>query len=263
MPKYLELSRLPKSPTVLKSVNFRLTTPGSGAILALHHGTQESSDLFDPKHPAANLPLAVRRNICPKWRHTAFNFFAFPKAFMSKPEIQYTAPYILTPYPEKDRDQSTLQQVNMSLGFLSSRSRLVLSSVIRHKIRRRIRTAISLVVTRGATAELDDKKNLRVIFNDADAGAEKWLVPDWAYIVQPTNACYQMPIPEMISLVRQALEYLRFGALKLDYTWEKDILVPQMTDTQRKGTPESFLPKVPRTKTPSKSVGSKQIPKSR
>lgn len=61
----------------------------------------------------------------------------------------------------------------MSLQAITAKATVHPSAVIRRKISRRIREAIKLIVTRGATADVELN---HVVFNGADIGEEKWIL---------------------------------------------------------------------------------------
>jgi len=64
----------------------------------------------------------------------------------------------------------------MSMQVLLFRSRVVLRSSVRVKIKRRLKEAVKLIVTRGAAVE-ESRKGLKVVFRAEDVGADKWIVP--------------------------------------------------------------------------------------
>ncbi|KAI0251509.1 hypothetical protein BJV78DRAFT_1282369 [Lactifluus subvellereus] len=91
--KYLELKNLPKSPTPLRSVNFRHTTPGSGVVLITKHTSQLTSELFDQTYPGAHLSLDKRQSLAPRWVSPHLTLYVFPKAFLSRPDAPYSKPH--------------------------------------------------------------------------------------------------------------------------------------------------------------------------
>ena len=62
------------------------------------------------------------------------------------------------------------------MQIVSFNSRVVLRPTIRVKIKRRLKEAVKLIVTRGAAAE-ESRGELRLVFRAEDVGAEKWIVP--------------------------------------------------------------------------------------
>jgi len=63
------------------------------------------------------------------------------------------------------------------MQVLALNSRVVLRSSMRMKIKRRLREAVRLIVTRGAAVEEDSRKDPKVVFRAEDVGADKWIVP--------------------------------------------------------------------------------------
>jgi hypothetical protein len=125
----------------------------------------------------------------------------------------------------------------MSMQFLAYGSRLILRPTVRVKIKRRLREAVSLIVTRGAAVD-KSRKGSKIVFRAEDVGAEKWIVPgvllfrsskilsrffslggavrgvlfthdnfhiDWTYVALPTTEMIRMPFTELLDLMRQAL----------------------------------------------------------
>jgi len=202
-----ELRNIPKSPTPLKSVNFRHTTPGSAVVLVTKYAPQPTSALVDPTYPGAHLSLNQRRSLTPSWTSPHLTLHAYPKAFLSKPDVQYPEPFKLRPYPAPPRkpEQSS---ADMSMQVLMLNSRVVLRSTVRMKIKRRLKEAVKLIVTRGAAVE-ESRKGLKVVFRTEDVGADKWIAPDWTYVALPTSEMFRMSFAELINLTRQALVFLR------------------------------------------------------
>lgn len=55
-------------------------------------------------------------------------------------------------------------------------SRIVIRPTVRVKIKRRLKEAVRLIVTRGAAVE-DGRKGPKVVFFPEDVGADKWIAP--------------------------------------------------------------------------------------
>ncbi|KAF8496865.1 hypothetical protein F5888DRAFT_1703209 [Russula emetica] len=202
-----ELRNIPKSPTPLKSVNFRHTTPGSAVVLVTKYAPQPTSALVDPTYPGAHLSLNQRRSLTPSWTSPHLTLHAYPKAFLSKPDVQYPEPFKLRPYPAPPRkpEQSS---ADMSMQVLMLNSRVVLRSTVRMKIKRRLKEAVKLIVTRGAAVE-ESRKGLKVVFRAEDVGADKWIAPDWTYVASPTSDLFRMSFAELVNSIRQALVFLQ------------------------------------------------------
>ena len=117
------------------------------------------------------------------------------------------------------------RSVDMSMQVVAFHSRVVLRSIVRYKIKRRLREAVKLIVTRGAAVE-ESRKGLKIVFRAEDVGADRWIVPgacvslpragrllihmsDWTYMALPTTKLFRMPFVEQLDLMRKALETLR------------------------------------------------------
>lgn len=199
-----EFANLPKAPTPLRSVNFRHTTPGSSVVLVTKYGPQPTSELLDPSYPGAHLPLDRRHALAPRWVNKHFSLYAFPKAFLSKPDAPYPLPYAPRPYPARPRGPGQ-RSADMSLQVIAFNSRVPLRPTLRTKIKRRIKEAVRLIVTRGAAVEESRGATPRVVYRPEDVGAEKWIVPDWTYIALPTTEMFRMPFAEQLDMMRKAL----------------------------------------------------------
>jgi hypothetical protein len=64
----------------------------------------------------------------------------------------------------------------MSMQVRALSSRVVVRPTVRVKIKRRLREAVRLIVTRGAAVE-KSRKGLEIIFRAEDIGADKWIAP--------------------------------------------------------------------------------------
>jgi hypothetical protein len=149
-------------------------------VLITNHKPQRISELFDPTYPGAHLSLGKRRSLAPRWSHPKLTLYAFPKAFLSKPDVPYSEPYISRPYPEPPRHPEQ-RSVDMSMQVAAFKSHLVLKPFVRTKIKRRLREAVRLIITRGAAAETSRRGQKVVVFREEDVGADKWIVPG-AYV---------------------------------------------------------------------------------
>jgi hypothetical protein len=194
-PKCLEHRKLPKITHLSKisqcmlaiitrlltmtHTKFRHTTPGSGLVLVTKHKRQPISEL-SRRTQGAHLPSYLRHSLTPRWISPHLTLYAFPKAFLSKPEVPYPKPYKPRPYPAPERRQIEEQQqrsTDMSMQVVSLNALIVLRSAVRAKIKRRLKEAIRLIVTRGAAFE-NSRDGSKLVFRAEDVGADKWIVPD-------------------------------------------------------------------------------------
>jgi len=63
------------------------------------------------------------------------------------------------------------------MQFIAFNSRVVLRPTVRTKIKRRIREAVRLIVTRGAAVEESRDGVPKLMSRAEDVGADKWIVP--------------------------------------------------------------------------------------
>ncbi len=157
-------------------VKFRHTTPGSSIALLTRHKPQHSSELFDRTYPGAHLSVGQRRALAPRCVTKHFTLYAIPKAFLSRPDVTYSFPYAPRPYPARPL-RPEQRSADISMQFVSFRSRVVLRPIVRTKIKRRIKEAVRLIVTRGAAVEQSRRGPMKVVFRPEDVGADKWIVP--------------------------------------------------------------------------------------
>ena len=126
----------------------------------------------------------------------------------------------------------------MSIQFFAFKTRIVIHNHLRVKIKRRLKEAISLIVTRGAAVERSSG-GPKLVFRAEDVGADKWIAPgacvlfhsahhffsrpyanvelsyfflllmccatDWTYMVLPSTTMFRMPFTEQLDLIRNAL----------------------------------------------------------
>ncbi len=159
------------------TAKFRHTTPGSGKVLVTKHKPQPTSELFDPTYPGAHLPLNRRHFLAPRWISPHLTLYAFPKAFLTKPDAPYHEPYAPRPYPAPTTRRPEQRTADMSMQFIAFHSRVVLRPTVRTKIKRRLREAVRLIVTRGAAVEESRDGVPKLVFRAEDVGADKWIVP--------------------------------------------------------------------------------------
>ena len=113
---------------------------------------QPTSELFDLSYPGACLPLAQRHAPAPRWVSQHFTLFAFPKAFLSKPDRPYSLPYVPRPYPARTQ-RPEQRNADMSMQVIAFNSRIAVRPTMRTKLKRRLKEAVRLIVTRGATVD--------------------------------------------------------------------------------------------------------------
>ncbi|KAI0711988.1 hypothetical protein C8Q72DRAFT_223026 [Fomitopsis betulina] len=197
-----KLSRLPKAAKQLKSLNFKETTPGSATGYT-------SSGYIDPTHPATRLgPGSAKPRALFESAHLSIR--VIPKATLRNP----TSPFV-APFPSSSKRLAG--RVNVSLQKAMSTAELP-TAVIRSKIATKIKTALSLIVTRGADVQRDAKGREMLVFNQGDAGPD-WILADWTYVFRPKLQLYRMPYEELIPILRDGLNSVRLRAQWLESQW--------------------------------------------
>jgi len=72
------------------------------------------------------------------------------------------------------------------MQFVAFNTRLVLRPTLRVKIKRRLKEAIRLIVTRGAAVE-KSSGGPKLVFRGEDVGADKWIVPGACVLFHSTH----------------------------------------------------------------------------
>lgn len=138
-------------------------------------------------------------------------------------------------------------RIPMSYLTATSKERMGPKRYMRRKVTTRIKTALNLIVTRGAYVDQSEIRNgtdqmmkedesetthnplLHLKFNDEEASlmGEKWIMQGWSYIFYPTTEVYNMSYPKLVTLLRQGLQSLYQSAAKLERQWFKEALRTQ------------------------------------
>lgn len=208
MQRCRELSKLPKAAKP-RSVNFRRTTPGSLTPF-FNTDVEAFCGPLDPSHPASRLRQPVLYRTVPTAHANGFILRAVPKAVLHRVPYPWPDPPF-RPASERGPDAC---RINMSLLKVLGKN-VSRSAVVRKRIGYRVKTALGLIVSRGADVELDTKGRERVVFKQEDAG-QKWVLQDWTYYMLPTLELYRMPIQTLIPSLRRALITVNQRARQLD-----------------------------------------------
>ncbi|KAI0672230.1 hypothetical protein C8Q78DRAFT_735687 [Trametes maxima] len=188
------------------------TTPGSIHRMLYANKPPPPSVVVDPQHPALSYtPHEFLRTfpwrVCP-----GFKLRVLPKGILDAPASRYPdPPYTLNEGPTKGRS------VNMSLLDVAPKS--VGGRVVRQDILRKFKTAISLIVTRGADVE-GPAGQKQVVFRGTNEAAS-WILSDWTYVIRPEHEVYSMPYKRLIPLLRDVLQLTAVTGRRLEYVWAK------------------------------------------
>ncbi|TDL23100.1 hypothetical protein BD410DRAFT_189715 [Rickenella mellea] len=228
MKKWLDLSKLPKAPH-FKSIKFDRNTPGSAAELC--NGTASKTNIVDKTHPLARTahPKTWARTL-PTANHKALLIRAFPKALLARPEIpRPDPPFSLRPEPRRivGKSGEHIEQIdkwaNVSAQFVIG-IKTARSACVRARIKRRLKTALVLIVTRGAHLAYSDGDGVgdKVLMSDDGGtvrGAYSWILRDWTYVFTPSAEVFRMPYPELVGIMRVGLSNITKRARWLERSW--------------------------------------------
>ncbi|KDQ32593.1 hypothetical protein PLEOSDRAFT_1031587, partial [Pleurotus ostreatus PC15] len=192
------------------------------------------STFLSPDHPATSL----RKSDFPSFANSALRINAFPFAVLEKPPDPSKEPiarqfkYAHIPWKERiyvsgPRHSGT--RIPMSFFIATSIKNTSKKGTIRSTIKHRLRTALNMIVARGAESGTDARGRQKLVLNEAKATEQgnKWLLHDWTYIFSPTLELYRMPYPVMVDTLSKALHSIRVRGLKLETGWQKTPYVIQ------------------------------------
>ena len=282
MPKCRQLSKLPKAKSI-KSVNvcefssvgmylpfipvppqFSRTTPGSLAFLLGwgHTGRHQRPRFVDTSHPATKLPKSAYKTF-PNFRNEEIAIRAVPKALLTEAEIpwpdppyHYGPPLSWSEQSERLRkakevngvdgkvEQMKIDSVDMSMACVVGKKGVHKNATVRAKTTRRLKTAVSLVISRGAYTYVnrkgDNPNDIRLAFEDsANTDPYQWISPgalralflptdvdsrfltasDWTYVFTPTLSIYRMPYPELVGILRSAFAFMLKKIKRIEAQW--------------------------------------------
>ncbi|THV06676.1 hypothetical protein K435DRAFT_960283 [Dendrothele bispora CBS 962.96] len=231
------LNKLSKAPT---SLLFRKQRPGDPQTA--HIPFLSDRKLLDPDHPAAKL----NRHQLPSFRHENLRVFAIPHGLLELPEFPRQPPFDFPFELWKDRIARTLRDPKLRFREARSPSEIQLASVrlpkyqragripmpmvmiltkkatskfkfVRLKIMHRLKSALGLIVVRGATV-----KDGKVVVDDERAVemVDKWILRGWTYtFFVPNLELYRLPLPELILLLQQAMSQTFQRGTRLEQEW--------------------------------------------
>jgi hypothetical protein len=177
-----------------------------------HAHKHKTTQLVDESHPAAK--LLPKTAAFPRFSNAHIKIHAFPKAVLRMPDVTWPNPpydYLVDlKWSERlEASQKTVEEgevgdvntdlpglkidkkidfVNMSLGFTIGKKTVHKSAVVRSKIVRKLKTAISLIVTRGADVDhISDvfvglNESRLILNNDANIDPHQWILPGTLHI---------------------------------------------------------------------------------
>lgn len=228
--------------------------------------TSKATTLLDPFHPATKL----KPHQIPSWQASGIKVRLVPMALLQKPEPMFKYELGNRRLPaHRSALQGTLapkklaRRIPMSYLTATSKERMGSKRYMRRRITTRIKTALNLIVTRGAYVDQTEIQNgtgqlkedgseirhnpspcLKFDNEEASVMGEKWIMQGtvhryvnlicsytihlgWSYIFYPTTQVYNMPYPILVTLLRQGLQSLYKSATKLERQWFKEASLTQ------------------------------------
>ncbi|KJA23853.1 hypothetical protein HYPSUDRAFT_65970 [Hypholoma sublateritium FD-334 SS-4] len=131
----------------------------------------------------------------------------------------------------ESRLQRAARRVPMSFTVSTSKKRMGPHAYIRAKIVKRLRGVIDLIVSRGAHVVTKETSEPEVCLSEDESG-RKWSMQGWMYVFYPTTDIYRMPLPELITVVRECLTQMNEKAIKMENTWLAESLLNDRVQIQ-------------------------------
>ncbi|KAF8895855.1 hypothetical protein CPB84DRAFT_1781993 [Gymnopilus junonius] len=118
------------------------------------------------------------------------------------------------------------RRVHASLHVSTSKKRMGADRYMRRGIETRLRAAMNMIITRGASAGVKSgtPPNTPIVVSEADAG-KHWIMQGWAYMFYPKSEVYNMPYPILITKLRSLLEQINKRVNQLERSWLNDSLL--------------------------------------
>ncbi|RPD61572.1 hypothetical protein L226DRAFT_399601 [Lentinus tigrinus ALCF2SS1-7] len=218
MQRCVELSRVPKSHGV-RGIQFKRTTPGSIGHIWNANKPPPKHRVLDPSHPALDYTPSQFAKAFP-WRACpGFAIRAIPKGLLEKPPIVFPdPPFTFTPVRSADAKDGRHGngRVNMSLMTIAQKS--TGSRVLRVNVTNKLKTAVSLVVMRGADVEKNKDGQERIVFGEERTG-DSWVLSDWTYICRPSLEFNRMPYSALVPPLRSTLRDIVLQGRRFERAW--------------------------------------------
>ncbi|KAI0767348.1 hypothetical protein C8Q74DRAFT_951049 [Fomes fomentarius] len=235
MQKCVELHKLHKPAHGLKSINFKRTTPGGVHNVAHANKPPSKQRVLDPTHPALKLTPSEFGKAFPWRTYPGFAIRAVPKALLERPANPFPdPPFPPAPVYSKDDDRAKDGRGRVSMSLLNVASKSAGGRVLRVNVLNKFKTAISLIVTRGADAERGEGEQ-RIVFKPERLGGE-WVLSDWTYICRPEPELNRMSYATLISSLRCALHDIVVRGNELEQRWAAELARQKRSTTQPKDT---------------------------
>lgn len=140
-------------------LQFRRTTPGHAGPLISWQTEAPAAGRLDPRHPTYHIPRQKLGKLMPIADTPAFTLRAFPKA------VLYFPP---EPFPDPPHTPARVRpgRHNMSLMMIVGKKAVHKHTSVRRAVVNKIRTAVGLIIARGATKGVDARGREVVEFTD-------------------------------------------------------------------------------------------------
>jgi len=156
------------------------------------------AEVVDASHPATKLPQTTYNKVFPRFSNANLVIRAFPKALLKKPDVSWPDPPYHYPANVKwseqlaqlrkvaaegeDLQRLKVDSVDMSMVCVLRKNAVYKRAVIRRKTVGRLKTAVSLLVTRDADVCIGGDgvglEGPRLVFNhDATVNPHQWILP--------------------------------------------------------------------------------------
>jgi hypothetical protein len=153
---------------------------------------------MDQSHPGVVLPRAAYTTIFPRCSNANITIRAFPKALLKRPiSLWPDPPYKYAPHVKWSEQLKRLRRenvegevwnvnadakrkvdaVDMSMSFVLGKKAVHKSAPIRTRTTRRLKAAISLLVTRGVDVRKTGKRTRLVLNDDGNINRHQWFSP--------------------------------------------------------------------------------------
>ena len=91
-------------------------------------------------------------------------------------------------------------------------------SDVRRRIAMRLKTAIGLIVTRGADTMIVEDKPTRLVFRE-DGGGRGLILDDWVYVIYPSLGFYRGSYGSIVGVLRSGLSRIYLKGDKMEREW--------------------------------------------
>lgn len=160
------------------SPQFKRTTPGTISFISHANKAPSVHRVLDPKHPALRYTAAQFAKAFPWRTYPGFALRAVPKGLLEKPANTFpNPPFAFAPLNTAGAQENDGDSDWVSMSLMDVGGKIEGQRVVRVKVLNKLKTAISLVATRGADVEEREGEGRaqRMVFRPERLGAE-WVM---------------------------------------------------------------------------------------